>query len=95
MIIIKHKGGWSASNNAWLDTKHTPVMVDGKLSHIKEEKVVRWENPYTVEGELTGDVMIAIRDTTTGQVFYYDATLQGKMSAIIKGEVDKKFLVTL
>lgn len=95
MVIIKHIDGWSASNKAWIDTKRTPIYKDDKLSHIKEERIVKWENPYTVSGVLSGEVMIAIRDDITGEVLYYDATLQGTTSAIIKGEVDKNFLVTL
>lgn len=69
MVIIKHKNGWSCSNDAYVDI-HTEVVrnENGGIAGTRNIKVIKINGLYTVDGELWGIVDIAIKDTSTGEV---------------------------
>lgn len=68
MLIIKHNGGWSASNDARIETKKIPVVVDGKTKGFDKKIECIFNNAFTVSGMLNGDVKIAIKDDVTEEV---------------------------
>lgn len=83
MVIIKHNGGWSASNDARIETFSSPQMDNGKIKSIKRVKYCVFTNPYTVSGNLDGEVKIAIKDDVTDEVLGFDGVLENKGIRIV------------
>lgn len=68
MVIIGHKGGWTCSNESWLEEKKRPIITNGKTTGFDKTTYCILTNPYTVSGEYSGEVKIAIKDDTTDEV---------------------------
>lgn len=83
MVIIKHKDGWSASNDARIETLSSPQMYNGKIKSIKRVKYCVFTNPYTVLGTLDGEVKMAIKDDATDDVLGFDGVLENKGIRIV------------
>lgn len=95
MVIIKHKDGWSASNEASLVDKRTPVYEDGKLVSMKKYKECVITDPYVVSGSLEGVVKIAIKDDVSGVVSCFDGECITQSRIRITGECDNHWLKSI
>jgi len=91
MIIISHKDGFSVSRDAHIDMHSDPIMEDGRIKSVRRYKVAIVNNPYTVRGELKGDVNFAIEDENTGDIKCYKGTINNNVITI-KNETNNNWL---
>lgn len=68
MIVIKHKGGWSCSNSAEIHIRKLPIITNGKTTGFKSNEYCSVYKPFTVSGDINGDVKAVIKDDTTGEL---------------------------
>ena len=75
MIVIKHGNGWSASNEAYIDTRSQLIKENGKIKEVKRIKYCILKSPYTVTGKLNGNVKFAIKDEGNGNVSCFNGVV--------------------
>ncbi len=95
MVIIKHKEGWSASNEASIVDKRTPVYEDGKLVSMKKYKECVITDPYVVSGSLDGVVKVAIKDDVSGSVSCFEGECVTPSRIRITCECDNTWLKSI
>lgn len=96
MIVIRHSdGGWSASNEASIVDKRTPVYEEGKLVSMKKYKECVITDPYVVSGSLEGIVKIAIKDDVSGSVSCFDGECITPIRILLLKEIDNNWLKSI
>lgn len=95
MVIIKHKDGWSASNEAYLFDKRYPIVVDGKTTGFNKKKECHISGLYTVSGEFKGECMLAIKDDITGEVKGFKGSIFSTERIMIECEHNTEWLKSI
>lgn len=95
MIVIKHGNGWSASNEARLESRKTPIIVDGKTKGFNSTREILVISPYTVSGKFDGPAKVAIKDDVTEKVSYFDGNIISSTRIKINGECDGGWLKSI
>lgn len=95
MLIIKHNGGWSASNDARIETKKKPIVVDGKTKGFDKKIECLFNNAFTVFGVLDGEVKIAIKDDVTGDVSCFVGNVISPSRISVKDKCSNEWLQEL
>ena len=91
MVIIKHNGGWSASNDAQLN--NTPKLIntdEGKK--FKDYVTLDIKGLYTVSGGCSGNVLFAMRDDVTNELKGYSGVVLSQNKIEVTGSHDTEWL---
>lgn len=94
MIIVKHGNGWSASNEAYIDTRSELIKENGKIKEVKRIKYCILKSPYTVSGKLDGNVKFAIKDEGNGNVSCFNGVVDN-IGIRILSESDSMWMKTI
>lgn len=93
MVIIQFKNGWGASNEASIS--NTPKLVatkDSKVKSFKDELTLNVKDLFIVDGSFSGDVKIALRDSSSNELKCYNGTVINDNKVLIHGETSSEWL---
>lgn len=92
MVIILHKGGWSASNDASIEQVRTPIFKDGKTTAVKKTEYCKIKGLFTVSGVCEGEVELAIKDDQSGEVVGFRGIVDDRGVRITDSGVSTEWL---